>query len=290
MDRPLALPGLRQLPLTVVPSALIEGDPWQDGGAANPSAGASDAERILAGQPGYVSAHGYVKFVPTDTSEEKALDGAKVYVNFSKWNGGGWEYKWQIWDYSDGSGRYEFKDQSVTPGKWRIKGIMVAQGSYLQSESGWHEFTVKKGYRLRPKHSNKCMSASENKRANGTPIIQWDCSGSPNPTDGQVFTLVPVGNNFNIVVNQSSACVDVAGASTANGAKLQLWGCLGAGQTNQIWQRIGIQGDSPYVGFIAQHSGKCADVLGVSQNNGAAVGQWDCVWGNNQRWLLEGIE
>lgn len=178
MDRPLALPGLRQLPLTVVPSALIEGDPWQDGGAANPSAGASDAERILAGQPGYVSAHGYVKFVPTDTSEEKALDGAKVYVNFSKWNGGGWEYKWQIWDYSDGSGRYEFKDQSVTPGKWRIKGIMVAQGSYLQSESGWHEFTVKKGYRLRPKHSNKCMSASENKRANGTPIIQWDCSGS----------------------------------------------------------------------------------------------------------------
>lgn len=250
----------------------------------------SDAERLLAGQPGYVSAHGYVKFVPTGTSEEKALDGAKVYVNFSKWNGSGWEYKWQIWDHSDGTGRYEFKDQSITPGKWRIKGILGAQGSYLPSESGWHEFTIKKGYRLRPKHSNKCMSASGNKRANGTAIIQWDCSPSPNPTDGQVFTLVPVGSNFNIVVNQSSACLDVAGVSTANGAKLQLWGCLGPGQTNQVWQRVGIQGDSPYVGFIAQHSGKCADVLGVSHSNGAAVGQWDCVWGNNQRWLLDGIE
>jgi len=59
---------------------------------------------------------------------------------------------------------------------------------------------------------------------------------------------------------------------------------------NQVWQRVSIAGDSPYVGFIAQHSGRCLDVAGKSQNNGAAIHQWDCHWGNNQRWLLERIE
>ena len=251
---------------------------------------ASSPDRVLNGQPGFVTSHGFAKYVPTDTNQEKSLGGVTVHVKFAKWNGAGWEYQWQVAATTASNGRYEVVDKAIGAGKWRLKGVLYPQGTYLKSESGWHVFEVKKGYRLRPKHSNKCMSVSENKRANGVGIIQWDCAAVASPGDGQVFTFVPIGNNFNIVANGSNnLCVDVSGASAENGTPLQLWECNGAGQTNQVWQRVGIAGDSPYVGFIAQHSGKCADVLGKSQGNGAVIDQWECYWGNNQRWLMEEV-
>jgi Ricin-type beta-trefoil lectin domain len=41
-----------------------------------------------------------------------------------------------------------------------------------------------------------------------------------------------------------------------------------------------------FYSLTAVHSGRCLDVSGVSQDNGANVWQWDCHGGNNQQWLL----
>jgi hypothetical protein len=38
--------------------------------------------------------------------------------------------------------------------------------------------------------------------------------------------------------------------------------------------------------ITAKHSGKCLDVTGPSQNNGATIYQWDCHGGDNQAWNL----
>jgi glucosylceramidase len=36
--------------------------------------------------------------------------------------------------------------------------------------------------------------------------------------------------------------------------------------------------------LVASHSGKCLDVYGAGQQNGARVIQWNCHGGPNQRW------
>jgi hypothetical protein len=81
----------------------------------------------------------------------------------------------------------------------------------------------------------------------------------------------------------------VSGASTANGALLQLWDCLGGGQYNQQWTRVPIENQPPYYALRARHSSKCMDDLGGSMQQGNQIGQWECVWNGNQQWELNGV-
>jgi hypothetical protein len=134
------------------------------------------------------------------------------------------------------------------------------------------------------------MSLSANSGTNGTGIIQWDCSGNPSPGDGQVFTLVPMGGNYyEIKINSTGKCVDVTNVSTADGAWLQEWDCLGPNQANQLWQNVELANQPGWFAFIAKHSGKCADLTGPSSNNGVRIQQWSCHWGSNQQWRFEAI-
>ena len=38
--------------------------------------------------------------------------------------------------------------------------------------------------------------------------------------------------------------------------------------------------------IVAAHSGKCAQVNGATQNNGAVISQWDCSTANNVQWTF----
>jgi Ca2+-binding RTX toxin-like protein len=240
----------------------------------------------LNGQPGYVSVHGSVQ--RTNGSPASGT----VNVNFEKWNGNSWQ-----WQNSATptlvNGAYDINFRQAGVGQWRVRAVFPAQGDYAQSESEYHSFEIKSGYRLISRHSGKCLSLSANNAANGTPIIQWDCSGSPNPGDGQVFTRVPMeeaGLYYNIKINSTGKCVDVAGANTADGAYLLEWDCLGGGQTNQHWQIIPIEQQWPYIALMARHSGKCMDLLGLATGNGARIGQWGCWWGGNQQWNWQAVD
>jgi hypothetical protein len=76
--------------------------------------------------------------------------------------------------------------------------------------------------------------------------------------------------------------LDVIGAQQGNGHHLTIYPRSGA--NNQIFELQDI-GGSRYK-IVARHSGKCLDVLGGSQQDGAAIGQWDCNGGPNQQWRL----
>ncbi|MGW6769553.1 glycoside hydrolase family 19 protein [Streptomyces sp. NPDC055037] len=69
-------------------------------------------------------------------------------------------------------------------------------------------------------------------------------------------------------------CVDVAGASSANGTPVQLYDCNGSGA--QQWN-VGSDG-------TIRALGKCLDVTGNSTANGAVLQLWDCTGAANQRW------
>ncbi|OLF15034.1 glycosyl hydrolase [Actinophytocola xanthii] len=109
-------------------------------------------------------------------------------------------------------------------------------------------------------------------------------------------------------------CVDVSGAGTADGTKIQLWTCTGG--TNQQWTRDGGTlralgkcmtaagaGDGALVhlstcnGAAGQswttgtagtlvNAGKCLDANGGSTANGTQLIIWTCHGGTNQRWTL----
>ncbi len=71
-------------------------------------------------------------------------------------------------------------------------------------------------------------------------------------------------------------CLDVAGASSANGTAVQLYDCNGSAA--QQWT-VGSDG-------TIRALGKCLDISGSSTANGARTQLWDCTGGANQKWTV----
>ncbi|MGW3727820.1 ricin-type beta-trefoil lectin domain protein [Streptomyces sp. NPDC000851] len=71
-------------------------------------------------------------------------------------------------------------------------------------------------------------------------------------------------------------CMDVAGASSANGTPVQLYDCNGSDA--QQWT-VGSDG-------TIRALGKCLDVTGNGTADGSTVQLWDCTGGANQRWVV----
>ncbi|GAA1600534.1 hypothetical protein GCM10009679_00220 [Saccharothrix algeriensis] len=84
----------------------------------------------------------------------------------------------------------------------------------------------------------------------------------------------PGGRTGRIVGQASGKCVDVAAASTANGAAIQLYTCNG---TNAQTWTVGTDG-------TIRALGKCMDITSGSTANGALIQLWDCNGSGAQVW------
>ncbi|MGK5681135.1 pectinesterase family protein [Actinoplanes sp. URMC 104] len=95
-------------------------------------------------------------------------------------------------------------------------------------------------------------------------------------------TLPAAGGAYQLKVTKSGMCLDVPGASTANGALLQQWGCT----TGASWQQFKLVATgSNYL--LQTAGGKCVDVPGGSTTSGTRLQQWGCASGQaNQQWRL----
>jgi glucosylceramidase len=92
-------------------------------------------------------------------------------------------------------------------------------------------------------------------------------SGTPGSGGGGGGTTGPI-------TGLAGKCVDVAGANSANGTAVQLYGCNGTAA--QRWA-VGADG-------TIRALGKCLDVAGNSTADGATAQIWDCTGGANQQW------
>ncbi|GLX96162.1 lectin [Herbidospora sp. NBRC 101105] len=100
----------------------------------------------------------------------------------------------------------------------------------------------------------------------GTPT-----SPSPSPT--------PTASTSPLRGVASNRCVDVTGASQANGTAVVLWDCNG--QSNQQWT-------STAAGELRVYGNKCLDVNNNGTADGTGVLIWDCNGQNNQKWRFNG--
>jgi glucosylceramidase len=82
------------------------------------------------------------------------------------------------------------------------------------------------------------------------------------------------GGGTGQITGLAGKCVDVAGASTANGTAVQLYTCNGTAA--QQWTR-GTDG-------TIRALGKCLDIAGPSTADGAQTHLWDCHGGASQQW------
>ncbi|XXY51646.1 RICIN domain-containing protein [Sorangium sp. So ce269] len=85
---------------------------------------------------------------------------------------------------------------------------------------------------------------------------------------------------YTLGARHSGKCLDVNGASSADGAAVQQWSCNGG--SNQQWQLQ--SAGSGYYRVVARHSGKCLGVVSSSTADGAVVKQYACSSGSNQQW------
>lgn len=91
-----------------------------------------------------------------------------------------------------------------------------------------------------------------------------------------------MGSNYELVNVNSGKCLQISGASTADGAVAVQSTCSGA--SHQLWTRTAVIGG--YVTFANVGSGKCLEVAGASTANGAALDQAACTAGANQQWMV----
>jgi hypothetical protein len=75
--------------------------------------------------------------------------------------------------------------------------------------------------------------------------------------------------------DNTSDCVDDNTGSSANGTKVQMWGCNGGASQNWTIESNGAIGIN----------GNCMDITGAGTANGALVEEWTCNGGGNQQWL-----
>ncbi|RAS30483.1 pectinesterase, partial [Streptomyces avidinii] len=107
-------------------------------------------------------------------------------------------------------------------------------------------------------------------------------AGGPVSPAGAV-TLPSAGGVYQLVVKKSGKCVDVPGASAANGALLQQWGCT----EGAAWQQFTLAADgSGKYRLVSRSSGKCVDVPDYSKVSGVRLQQWGCAAQANQQWTL----
>jgi glucosylceramidase len=71
-------------------------------------------------------------------------------------------------------------------------------------------------------------------------------------------------------------CLDVVSAGTANGTQVQLYDCNGTG--SQVWTH------GANSSLVNPQSGRCLDATGPSSANGTRLQIWDCTGAANQQW------
>ena len=157
-----------------------------------------------------------------------------------------------------------------------LAAALAGTSAYLIPFSTAASVDIPPGYELVAAHSGMAALVNGPPELDGTPVVQWPGNGGGN----QRWVPLAFGDAFVFVNVSNGTVLDVAGASTQNGAIViqHQW----SGSASQVW-RLYPFGPTHYV-FINLGSGKALDVAGASTVPGAPVIQWDWIAGSNQVW------
>ncbi|MEU5095081.1 ricin-type beta-trefoil lectin domain protein [Streptomyces sp. NPDC020996] len=117
--------------------------------------------------------------------------------------------------------------------------------------------------------SSKCIEVSAHAGVDGSPLRLWGCDGHA----WQQWVFKSDGS-----VRSMGRCLDIANASQADGAVIQLATCNGG------WaQRFRLNSAHD---LVNTQIGKCVDAKDSGTANGTRLQLWDCAGTSNQKWRL----
>ena len=129
---------------------------------------------------------------------------------------------------------------------------------------------AQQGSQLVARHSGKCATVETTRT--GTQVVQRTCDAQRSDQQWQVRAS-GAGNAATIVSSATSMCLDVEGASTAEGAHVKAFACKSTNNFNQQWvMRSTPRGTQ----LVAMHSQRCLNVAGADSADGARFVQGDC--------------
>ncbi len=248
---------------------------------------------------------------PTETYPNNGLENGKIYNIVNR-------YSSQCFDVRDhatyagaalqqwictGEPHQKFRALYQADGTWHLVG--VESGKYVSMENGWtdngnslvqYDFTGADSqrlyldrspegyYKMKFRHSGKCVDVDGPNVSPGTRTHQWDCS-STTSQEWLFLSERPAAQDYveyQLVSRRSGKCLDVSDHGVDNGVRLQQWTC-----TNEPHQRFRLV---PYGGgsysLVGAQSGRTVTVRDWANWNGAEIIQWDDQWGANQRVIL----
>ena len=132
-------------------------------------------------------------------------------------------------------------------------------------------------------HSGKCVDLYGGNTYDGAPLVQWSCGSGANQWFDMNYAGTDAGGAYyRITIARTGKVVSVAGASIANGAKIQQWTSNGSNAQQFYLRRV----NSVDFAVINRHSGKALDVPGQSLADAVQLQQWGFVGNANQRFRL----
>jgi hypothetical protein len=138
---------------------------------------------------------------------------------------------------------------------------------------------------VRSVNSGKGLDVTAVSLAPGARLQQWPFLSEQ---ANQRFRFSPLDDGFHrITALHSGLVLDVAGGSLDRGAPIIQWNWHGGPNQRFAVDEIDTGSTSGRTFLLrAQHSGLVLDVVAASQDNGAAIIQWDRHGGPNQQWRL----
>ncbi|MFE5581323.1 ricin-type beta-trefoil lectin domain protein [Kitasatospora sp. NPDC056531] len=109
-------------------------------------------------------------------------------------------------------------------------------------------------------------------------VYQWNPPGNTATGWGDDLALTTGPVTGALVLAASNSCLDIPGATTNPGTRLDIWSCNTG--SNQTWTHLAEESLQVYSGSAL----RCLDDLGSSTAPGAPVGIWNCNGGLNQHW------
>ncbi|MBO0921959.1 family 43 glycosylhydrolase [Cellulomonas sp. zg-ZUI222] len=130
--------------------------------------------------------------------------------------------------------------------------------------------------RITNRASGKVMDVQAPNRDDLAVVGQWTSNGQP----WQRWQVVDAGGGYVTVRSvHSGKCLDVSGASGADGARLIQYTCHGGTNQQFSWR----SGDG-YEQLVTRNSGKCVGVVDGSTADGAALEQRTCTSAGTFQW------
>lgn len=144
-------------------------------------------------------------------------------------------------------------------------------------------------YAFHPYQKNRklCIVPKGGKPGKGVPLVLGDCSKLGFAWIGDLLKVqrgVFENSNGVLAYRNGGFCMDVAGGSTKQGAKLQLWDCNETGAQQWEFSHLAF---SSALHFSNKTTHFCLDAEGGRMEPGTPIIAWPCNFGDNQVWKYE---